>query len=231
MEGMKNFFKYHLYKLIAVILIVYSIIAGLSMEVPPLPVVRESIRNVFFHVPMWFAMIAMMGVSVTNGLFYLKSYNLKYDIVSLEAGKMGIFLGLLGITSGMAWAHYAWGRVWVNDPKLNGAALSLLIYTAWLMLRSSIGEQHMKARFAAVYSIFAFVLMIVFIGVMPRMAEFSLHPGRDGNPALEVGSMSAAMRMVFLPAVAGWIMFSWWITSVRIRMRKLNVIISENENQ
>jgi heme exporter protein C len=220
---MKNFIKYHLYKLISVILIFYSIVAGFLIEVPQLPVIRQSIRNLFFHVPMWFAMISMLAVSLFFAVRYLRSFQLKHDIVSLEAGITGMFLGILGIMTGMVWAYFAWGEFWVNDPKLNGAALSLMIYAAWLMLRSSIREPHQKARFAAVYSIFAFVLMLVFIGILPRLAEESIHPGRDGNPALAVGSLDSRMRFVFLPAVIGWILFAWWLTSLRIRYIKIKL--------
>lgn len=227
MEGIGK----HWYKVLAVALILYSIIAGLLLAVPELPVIRQSIRNLFFHVPMWFAMISILAVSVVNGVLYLRTYRMKYDLASLEAGKTGILLGILGILTGMAWAEFAWGKFWVNDPKLNGAALTLLIYSAWLMLRSSIKEPHMRARFAAVYSIFAFVLMIVFIGILPRLAEESIHPGRDGNPALAVGSLNPNMRKVFLPAVVGWILFAWWYTSLRIRLamakEELNELVNE----
>ena len=217
---MMKFVKYHLYKVIAVTLILYSFIAGLLIEVPQLPVIRQSIRNLFFHVPMWFAMIAMLANSVFYALKYLRNYDLNHDLKSFEYGKIGMFLGLLGILTGMSWAHFAWGRFWVNDPKLNGAALSMLVYAAWLMLRSSIREPHQKARFASVYSIFAFVLMIVFIGILPRIADDSIHPGKDGNPALAVGSLDSNMRMVFLPATIGWILFFIWITSLKIRYAK-----------
>jgi heme exporter protein C len=231
LERMIKFLKRHIYKVLAVLLIGYSIIAGFLIEVPDLPVIRQSIRNLFYHVPMWFSMIAMLAASVFFAIRYLRGYDLKYDLYSLEAGKVGMLLGILGILTGMAWAHYAWGRFWVNDPKLNGAALSLLIYTAWLLLRNSIREPHQRARFAAVYSIFAFVLMILFIGILPRLAEESLHPGKDGNPALAVGSLDDTMRRVFLPAVLGWILFAAWITSLRIRYRSLRNEIDEIQNE
>lgn len=231
LERMMEFLKKHVYKVLAVILIAYSLIAGFLIKVPDLPIIRQSIRNLFYHVPMWFSMIAMLGASVYFAIRYLKGYKLKYDLYSLEAGKVGMLLGVLGILSGMAWAQFAWGRFWVNDPKLNGAALSLLIYTAWLLLRNSIREPHQRARFAAVYSIFAFVLMILFIGILPRLAEESLHPGKDGNPALEVGSLDGKMRLIFLPAVLGWILFASWLTSLRIRYRTLRHEVDEMHNE
>ena len=57
----------------------------------------------------------------------------------------------------------------------------------------------------AIYNIIAFVMMIVFIGVLPRMTD-SLHPGNGGNPAFGNYDLDSNMRMVFYPAVIGWIL-------------------------
>jgi heme exporter protein C len=96
----------------------------------------------------------------------------------------------------------------------------MLVYFAYLILRSSMDEEQKRARIAAVYNIFAFVMLIVFIGVLPRMYD-SLHPGNGGNPAFGAYDLDNNMRIVFYPAVLGWILLSLWIANINIRLNKL----------
>jgi heme exporter protein C len=64
-------------------------------------------------------------------------------------------------------------------------------------------------------------MMIVFIMVLPRMTD-SLHPGNGGNPGFSTYDLDNKMRLVFYPAVLGWILFSAWILNIRVRIKKLN---------
>jgi heme exporter protein C len=62
--------------------------------------------------------------------------------------------------------------------------------------------------------------MIVFIGILPRMTD-SLHPGNGGNPAFGSYDLDNGMRLVFYPAVIGWILMGWWIATLRVRLDRL----------
>ncbi len=221
------FIKENGWKIIGGLLVLYSIIVGLSIQVPQLPIIYESIRNLFYHVSMWFTMTAMFATALIFSISYLRNPLLKKDIAAVEAARVGFFFGFLGLATGMLWANFTWGKPWTNDPQLNGAATALLTYLAYFILRSSIEDQEKKARISAVYNIFAFVLMLVFIGVLPRMAEHSIHPGKSGNPALGVKGLDPRMRLVFYPAVVGWIMIALWIWKIRIRLTTIRQKISE----
>src|SRR5690606_677655 len=118
------------------------------------------------------------------------------------------------------WAKYTWGTFWTNDVKLNGSAISMLIYLAYVILRNSIDEEQKRGRIAAVYNIFAFVMLVVFIGVLPRMYD-ALHPGNGGNPGFNQYDLDSTMKTVFYPAVVGWILLSLWFASINIRINKL----------
>ena len=52
------------WKILAIVLVVYTIIAGLLMDVPRIPILNETIRNLYFHVCMWFAMMVLFTCSV-----------------------------------------------------------------------------------------------------------------------------------------------------------------------
>jgi heme exporter protein C len=45
----------------------------------------------------------------------------------------------------------------------------------------------------------------------------SLHPGNGGNPAFSSYDLDKNMRLVFYPAVIGWIMIGLWIANIAIR--------------
>ena len=127
---------------------------------------------------------------------------------------------MLGIITGALWANYQWGSPWVGDPKQNGAAIALLVYFAYFILRGSLSNEDQRARLSAVYNIFAFAAMIPLIFIIPRLTD-SMHPGSGGNPGFNMYDLDNRMRLVFYPAVAGWILLGFWITSLFIRLRTI----------
>ncbi len=212
--------KKHWWKALGAILVLYTIIFGFLGEVPRLPILNETIRNLYFHVTMWFAMVILMGGSVVYSIGHLANNSLTRDLKAKELAISGFFMASLGLVTGSLWARFTWGAFWVNDPKLNGTAVTMLIYLAYFVLRGSVDDPLKRGRLAAVYNIFAFVMMIVFIGILPRMTD-SLHPGNGGNPGFGGYDLNSGMRMVFYPAVIGWTLIAVWITNIRVRYQKL----------
>ena len=225
---MNNFLKNNWWKLLGIGLILYSIIAGFLIRIPELPIIRESIRNLFFHVVMWFSMMVMFGTSLVRSLRYLSTFDIKHDVYAIQSVNVGLFFGIMGIVTGMEWANFTWGTPWTNDPQLNGAAITILAYFAYLVLRRSIDEENKRARIAAVYNVFAFVMLIVFIGILPRLAQGSLHPGKGGSP-MTVTNLDFTMRLVFYPAIAGWIIVGYWLTGIRVKMANIRLHLDNPE--
>lgn len=210
------------WKIAGVLLVLYSIIWGLLGDVPRLPILHESIRNLYYHVTLWFAMMVLLFMSLIQSIKVLRNRSIDADLKAESLSHAGILLGLLGIATGSIWARFTWGAWWVNDPKLNGAAISLLIYFAYVVLRGSLDEEQKRARVSAVFNVFAFVLLMVFLMVYPRMNQVdSLHPGNGGNPAFSSYDLDSNMRWVFYPAILGWIFIGNWIASISYRMEKL----------
>jgi heme exporter protein C len=218
------------WKIACILLLLYTITAGLLLDVPRVRILNETIRNLYFHVCMWFSMMILFTISVVHAVKYLRSNNLKYDVLSRQYAVVGIVLGLLGYTTGAIWASYTWvdpnntasasfGAI-AREPKLIGAGIALLIYFAYLVLRDSIADLDKKARIAAVYNIFAFAFLFPSIWIIPRLLP-SLHPGGDGNPALNYKDIDARMRLVFYPAVLGWTLLGVWIATLKVRLTYL----------
>jgi len=212
------------WKILSFVLLMYTCTWGFFVPIPVLDErLQQSIRNLFFHVPMWFAMMTLFTVSVIYAIKYLSSQNPVHDDYAVEYARTGIVFGVLGLITGAIWANYQWGSPWSGDPKQNGAAIALLIYLAYFVLRGSMNDVDKRSRISAVYNIFAYAMLFPTIWILPRMTE-SLHPGglgSEGNPGLNPNDTSSQMEMVFLPAIIGWILLGVWITTLSIRLRLL----------
>jgi len=224
------------WKILCIFLLFYTVLAGFNVfnldvfAVPRKTIIQESIRNLYFHVCMWFSMMILFTVSVVNAVKYLSRNDLKYDNLSRQYAVVGIVFGILGYSTGMIWASFTWAdpnnpatasfATIAKDPKLIGAAIALLIYFAYLVLRASIEDIDKKARISSVYNIFAFAFLFPSIWIIPRLLE-SLHPGGEGNPALNPKDIDARMRVVFYPAVIRWSLLGVWIVSLKVRMKNL----------
>ena len=221
-----DFIKQNWWKIVCIIFLFLTFTAGFLIQVPFVGNLYESIRNFFFHVPMWFGQMALLSLSLGYSIAYLRTQKMRYDIYAVEFAKTGIIFGVLGLVTGAIWAKYTWGEFWSNDPKQIAAAIAVLIYFAYIVLRGSMTDMDKKARVSAVYNIFAYFIYIPLIMILPRLVQ-SLHPGGmegaqgGGNPALGGGSLDATMRMVFWPAVFGWILLGIWISSLKIRLSML----------
>ncbi len=214
--------KKYWWKIAAFILLMYTCIQGFLVDIPRLDDrMQQTVRNLFFHVPMWFCMQTLFTVSVVNSILYLRKPELKFDIRSFEYARTGLVFGVLGLITGAIWANYQWGAPWSGDPKQNGTAVALLIYLAYFVLRGSITDMDKSARLGAVYNIFAYAMLFPMIWILPRLTE-SLHPGgqgSEGNPGLNPNDTTPEMSMVFLPASIGWILLGVWIATLRVRFQ------------
>ncbi|PJF38618.1 MAG: ABC transporter permease, partial [Phototrophicales bacterium] len=213
------------WKIACVLILLYTLIGGLLIQVPRLNILNETIRNLFFHVPMWFGMMLMLLASMIYSVRYLLYQKRQDDDWAVELTNAGIVFGLLGITTGMWWAQFTWGTFWSGDPKQNASAIALLIYLGYALLRSSIPDEEKRNRISAVFNIFAFAAYVPLIYILPRMTD-SLHPGAEGNPAFSAYDYDNDLKKVFYVAVVGWTLLGIWIAQLRVRLRRIDYHLS-----
>lgn len=219
------------WKIASFLLLVYTITGGFLMDVPHLPILNETIRNLYFHVAMWFGMMILFMASFAYSIKYLRNNNYRNDVFARHFASAGSLFGLLGYSTGCIWVSVTWltdqsqsiSSV-LKEPKLIGAAIALLIYGAYFVLRGSFTDIDKRARISAVYNIFAFAMLFPSIWIIPRLVG-SLHPGApgsdSGNPALNFKDIDSRLRIVFYPAVIGWTLLGVWIVTLKVRVQLL----------
>ncbi|OFY63349.1 MAG: ABC transporter permease [Bacteroidetes bacterium RIFCSPLOWO2_02_FULL_36_8] len=208
------------WKITSILLVSYSVIGGLLMPVPRIAIVNETIRNQYYHVTMWFALLIILTVSLIFSIRFLITQKMEDDDVAVEFSNLGFLFGILGLSTGMVWANFTWGDWWSGDVKQNMTLVALLIYAAYLVLRNSMENDFLRAKVSAVYNIFAFSSLIPLLVIVPRMYD-SLHPGSGGNPGFKVYDMDFWLRIVFYPSVIGWTLLGTWIATMWVRLRRV----------
>ena len=183
-------------------------------------VLGETIRNLYYHVSLWFAMFIILAVSVYYSIKYLNKGNMLDDHRADALVAVGVLFGLLGCATGSIWAKHTWGTWWTMDVKLNMTAIFMLIYLAYFVLRGSFQDEIKRARLASVYNIFAFASIIPLLFVIPRLVD-SLHPGNGGNPGFGGEDLDNTMRMAFYPAIIGMTLIGLWMADLRYRLAVL----------
>ncbi len=200
------------------------LVAAFLLNIPRINILEHTARNLYFHVPMWFAMMTAFVVAGYHSVGVLRASDERRaqarDVRAYEAARVGTLFGIVGLVTGMVWARFTWyvgTDLWWNfDPKQTMAAVQLLIYGAYFVLRSGVEPPEKRARVSAVYLLFAAVTTPFLLYVLPRQME-SLHPGAEGNPAFSQIT-APVMRLVFYPSIIGFIGLFWVLYTQRVRI-------------
>lgn len=114
-------------------------------------------RIIYFHVPSaWLSMLAF-GVTMIASVAYLIRSHRQWDSLAVSSAEIGLAFTIAATASGSIWAKPAWNVWWTWDPRLTTYTILFLLYVAYFMLRSAMEDPARRARFAAVYGIFAFL--------------------------------------------------------------------------
>ncbi|MBT3187866.1 MAG: cytochrome c biogenesis protein CcsA [Anaerolineae bacterium] len=203
--------------------ILLAVATYLALVFAPTEKVMGAVQRVFyFHVATaWVGLLGFVAAGV-SGVIYLRTQNLKWDLVEQAAVEISLVFFFITIVLGSIWARPIWNTWWTWDPRLTSASIVELIYLAYLMLRQGIEDPDRRARFGAVYTLVgAISVPITFLSI--RMFR-TIHPVVIGNKsaAAEGGfSMSSDMKIAFFFALFAFTIIFIDLFWNRIRLGQL----------
>jgi len=186
---------------------------------PLVPVLGETTRVLYFHIPAAWVTVLALAWSMGHSVLYLRRRRIEHDHQAAAAAEIGILFCVAATISGSLWAKAMWGSYWNWDPRETSIFFVLLVYAAYLALRSAIEQEERRARLSAVYSAIAFVSVPFLIFVVPRI-YFSLHPDPIINPRGKL-DMDPRIRIVFFAMLIGFTGLFFWLQTLRVRVARL----------
>ena len=186
---------------------------------PLVPVLAETTRVLYFHIPSAWVTVLALGWSMGASVQYLRTRNLAFDDHAGTAAELGLLFAIAATVTGSLWAKAMWGAYWNWDPRETSIFFLLILYVAYLALRGAIDEPEKRARLAAVYSVAAFVAVPFLMFVVPRLYD-TLHPDPIINSRGKV-DMDPRIRAIFYSMLLGFTALFYWMLTLRVRVLRL----------
>ncbi|MFQ3566589.1 MAG: cytochrome c biogenesis protein CcsA [Aggregatilineales bacterium] len=206
-------------------LIGFAVGVGLALFYAGPDATQGNVQRIFY-----FHVAAFVGASVSfltgfiGGVAYLRTRKARWDTLSLAGIEVGFTLSLITLVTGMVWARPTWNTWWTWDPRLTSAAIMVLTYAAYFMLRNSIENPERQRALSAAYGMLAITTVII-TTMITRVRPDTIHPTVIGpSPANAQGTFEMAANMgatlginVLIWAVLIAPVLIWW----RIRLENL----------
>lgn len=198
-------------------------------------VAQGEVQRLFYiHMPAFFGAFTAFIGTVIGGIMYLVSRQPRWDRMAVAGVEVGLALSLVNLLTGIAWMRPIWNSWWLWDPRLTSAAIMVLTYAAYLMLRAGIENPDTRRRFASVYGILAITTVILTL-VIIRIRPDTIHPAVIGpSPQNAQGEFEATTGVVIalVPALLFYttivpITLMWW----RIRLENMLDFVEERKAQ
>ncbi len=177
--------------------------------IPPAEGLGNYVRIIFIHIPCaWIGVLAFLVAAVYAWRVLRGGRDgaaapaavARADHLSARSAALGLAFTAVATVTGAIFSRLTWGAFWNWDPRQTTILCLLLIYAAYLALRSVTADPERRARVSAVYALFSFLAVPFLVFVIPRF-YFSLHPEPVLNAAGHV-DMEPVMLLVLLLALA-----------------------------
>lgn len=206
----------------AVILTVISIYLAL-IYTPTHETMGDVQRIFYFHVASAWVSYLAFGVTFVAGLLYLKSKDLKWDMIAYGSAEVGIIFCTMAIITGSLWGKAAWGVFWRwEDLKLFITLVLWLVFIAYLALRANAKSRISKANLSAVFGIIGFICVPLSFAANRIWQQY--HPTVI---ATSQGSLQASMAFALVVAVFAFTFLYFYLLLARVDIEKMRETIEE----
>jgi len=175
----------------------------------------------YFHVPSAYAMYLGAVACLVGSVGYLLNPLDSRDALAKAGAEVAVVFGAIVMITGPLWAAKAWGQYWTWDPRLTTSLLSVLVYVAYMILRTFGGDGEAEKKFAATLGFLGAInLPIIHFSVQKWSGQ---HPkviskggGGLGHPDMR---MAFILGMIAFTALAGVLL--WTRLRLAIAQRRL----------
>jgi heme exporter protein C len=118
---------------------------------------KDAFRIIYVHVPC--AILSMMVYSLMAVFsFQYLVWRIKIcDLLAKHCATLGVIFTVLALVTGSIWGKPMWGTWWFWDARLTSEFILLFIYLGYLGLRSTISQQSIASKAAAIYALIGLV--------------------------------------------------------------------------
>jgi len=200
----------------ATILFIIGIYNAMKLPQSPEPTLRNNYKIIFFHLPSAITSFTAFTVTLIASILFLRSRELKWDIVAFSSAKVGFFMITAALISGSIWAKVAWGTYWNWDPRETTVLILWFTYAAYFALRASIDEIEDKAKVSSIFAIFAYVTIP--LSYISTRIFFSLHP-TTAQIGLKIGVPLSMVMVSFLLMYVAFMVVDTKISQLELKVR------------
>jgi heme exporter protein C len=175
----------------------------------------------YFHVPAAYAMYVGAAACFAGSAGYLYNGKSGWDALARAGAEVAVAMGLMVLISGPLWAAKAWGVYWTWDPRLTTSMLSVLLYVAYVVLRTFTGDGDAERRFAAALGVLSAAnLPIIHFSVQKWGGN---HPKviTNGGGGLQSPDMKLALTAGFVSFTLIAIVLLWWRARILVSATRL----------
>ena len=192
-----------------------AVSCAICFIVPSADGLGNFVKIAFFHIPLAWVSVLGFLLSAYWGFRYLGTGDMKYDLKSSTAAKLGLLFCILATLSGMLFAKLSWGTYWNWDPRQTTIFIVLLLYGSYMTLRFALLNERQRARISAVYGLLAFSTVPFLVFIIPRF-YFSLHPEPIINRLARVEMDSVMIYMLLLTVAVDTLLF-WKLLCYKVK--------------
>lgn len=172
----------------------------------------------YIHVPAALSAYLALIILALMSVVYLWLHDERADRLAESAGEVALVFTTVVLVTGPFWGKPVWGTWWTWDARLTLTLFLWFVTASYLVLRGSVDDPAMRARYSAVLGVLA-ALLIPFIHLSVYLFR-TLHPMpivlKPDRP-----SLPPEMLTTFTVSVAAFLLFCVVLIRARYRIAVL----------